>query len=310
MKCRFPIADGLYFMAPAPIALFTYNRPAHTQRTVRALQRCALAKESQLHVYSDGPRNVKAEPAVREVRDFLKTVDGFAVVHVHERETNIGLAESVIDGVTHLCSEFGSVIAVEDDLVVAPGFLAYLNAALERYRDDPQVMQIAGHMFPVDVPTTADAFFLPFISSWGWATWDRAWHKFDPHAAGYSLLKNDENRRRAFDMNGCFDYFSMLEAQLAGKIDSWAIRWNLSVFMNNGMVLYPGKSLVENIGFDGSGVHCRSEAPDQIMDPDFFPDHLPEPGIVQATQNQVFQYFRSRRSPGARWRALMQRVFR
>ena len=296
-------------MVPAPIALFTYNRPVHTQRTVRALQRCALANQSQLHVYSDGPRSLKSEPAVREVRDFLKTVDGFAAVNVHERENNVGLAASVIDGVTRLCNEFGRVIVVEDDLVVAPGFLTFLNAALERYRNEPRVMQIAAHMFPVDVPTKEDAFFLPFVSSWGWATWDRAWRKFDPHAAAYAQLKNDAERRRTFDMNGCYDYCSMLEAQLAGKVDSWAIRWNLSVFMSDGMVLYPKQSLVENTGFDGSGVHCRGESLDQLANSGFLPRRFPAPGIEPDARQTVFDYFRARRRPAAKLRALARRFF-
>jgi hypothetical protein len=294
----------------APIALFTYNRPAHAERTVRALQNCLLSRQSELHVYSDGPRNPEAEPAVREVRRFLETVDGFAAVRIHERKNNLGLAASVIDGVTRLCDEFGRVIVLEDDLVVSPQFLSFMNAALERYQNDSRVMQIAGNMFPVDVQTTDDAFFLPFVSSWGWATWGRAWREFDPGATAYAQLKSDAKRRRAFDMNGGYGYSSMLEAHLAGKIDSWAIRWNLSVFVHDGMVLYPKKSLVENIGFDGSGVHCRGESLDQLMDLSFVPKRFPAPGIEPAIRNQVFEYFRARRSPGARLRALMQRAIR
>lgn len=295
---------------PAPIVLFTYNRPAHTERTVRALQDCLLARQSELHVFSDGPRSPAAEPAVREVRRFLETVDGFAAVRIHERNKNLGLAASVIDGVTRICDEFGRVIVLEDDLVVSPQFLSFLNAALGRYQNDSQVMQVAGNMFPVDVQTADDAFFLPFVSSWGWATWDRAWREFDPNATAYGELKRDAKRRRAFDMNGGYAYSSMLEAHLAGKNDSWAIRWNLSVFMHDGMVLYPKKSLVENIGFDGSGVHCRRESLAQLMDLSFVPKRLPMPGIEPAIRNQVFEYFRARRSPGARLRALMQRVIR
>ena len=197
---------------------------------------------------------------------------------------------------------------LEDDLLVAPGFLTYLNAALDRYRDESRVMQISAHMFPVDVPSVDDAFFLPFVSSWGWATWSRAWRKFDPVASGYALLKSDGERRRAFDMDGAYEYFSMLEAQLGGKVDSWAIRWNLSVFMNDGMVLYPKKSLVENKGFDGSGIHTRGEALDQAVDAGFIPRRLPVPGIDPAIRDKVFDYFRARRTPLARLRALAARL--
>lgn len=293
----------------APIALFVYNRPNHTRRTVQALRACAGANESNLYVFSDGPRTTQAEAAVNEVREYVRSIDGFALTELIERETNLGLADSVIDGVTRVCGAHGRVIVVEDDLVVAPAFLEYLNAALERYQDEPQVMQIAAHMFPVNVPASDDAFFLPFVSSWGWATWDRAWRKFDADATGYAQLKADAARRKAFDMNGAYDYFSMLEAQLAGHVDSWAIRWNLSVFMNQGMVLYPKQSLVENTGFDGSGVHTRGEALDQVMDTGHVPVRFPACGIDSAVRNAVFDFFRARRTPAARLRAMARRVF-
>lgn len=296
-------------MSFAPIALFVYNRPDHTRRTVQALRACAGANESELHVFSDGPRTPQAEAAVEEVREYLKRIEGFARVEVSKREANLGLANSIIDGVTRLCSAHGRVIVVEDDLVVAPAFLKYLNAALERYQTEPQVMQIAAHMFPVDVRASDDAFFLPFVSSWGWATWDRAWRKFDADATGYAQFKADTAQRKAFDMDGAYDYFSMLEAQLAGKVDSWAIRWNLSVFMNDGMVLYPKQSLVQNTGFDGSGVHTRGEALDQVMDAGFLPRRFPAPAIDPVVRDAVFDYFRARRTPVARVRALARRVF-
>jgi hypothetical protein len=296
-------------MAPAPIALFTYNRPAHTRQAVAALRANPLAALSELHVFSDGPKTQEAAASVREVRAYLRAIDGFASVKVYERERNFGLANSVIDGVTRLCDTSGRVIVVEDDLLVAPGFLTYLNAALDRYRDEPRVMQISAHMFPVDVPIVDDAFFLPFISSWGWATWNRAWQKFDPVASGYALLKSDRERRRAFDMDGAYEYFSMLESQLEGKVDSWAIRWNLSVFMNDGMVLYPKKSLVENKGFDGSGIHTRGNAADLAVDAGFIPRRLPVPGIDPAIRDKVFDYFRARRTPRARLHALAARFF-
>jgi hypothetical protein len=293
----------------APIALFVYNRPAHTRHTVAALRANPLAALSGLHVFSDGPKTAETAASVREVRAYLRTIDGFASVKIYERERNFGLAASVIDGVTRLCEAYGQVIVVEDDLEVAQGFLTYLNTALDRYRAEPGVMQISAHMFPVDVPVLADAFFLPFVSSWGWATWDRAWRTFDPLATGYAQLKSDTRRRHAFNMNGAYDYFSMLEAQLKGKIDSWAIRWNLSVFMNDGLVLYPRKSLVENTGFDGSGVHCHGEALNQVIDAGFIPEILPEPAIDPEVKAEVFDYFRARRSPRARLRALAARLF-
>lgn len=240
----------------APIALFAYNRPAHFLQTVEALQRNGLAAASPLHVFSDGPRTREAEAAVAEVRAVARTIDGFASVSVHEREHNSGLANSIIAGVTNLCDDHGRVIVVEDDLLVAPHFLEYVNEALDRYRDEQRVMQISGYMFPVDMEAETDALFLPFTTSWGWATWARAWREFDPQMRAFERLMADRRLRDEFNLEGAYDYFDLLRRQQQGQVDSWAIRWYLSVFMRRGLTLYPARSLVENIGFDGSGTHC------------------------------------------------------
>ncbi len=296
-------------MPHAPIALFVYNRPDHTRRAVDSIRRNALAADSELHVFSDGPRSQQAAARVDAVRDYIRRIEGFAKVIVYEKECNQGLAKSIIDGVSRLCEQYGRLIVVEDDLLLAPQFLAYMNFALERYRSDTDVMQISGHMFPADVKVDEDAFFLPFTTSWGWATWARAWNQFDPDARDYATLKEDKSRRHSFDMDGAYDYFSMLEAQLAGRVDSWAIRWYLSVFMNHGMVLYPRKSLVENTGFDGSGTHTHGKALDQLIDPDFVPMRLPPPEVNLEVRDQVFAYFRSRRKPMTRLREVVARFF-
>src|SRR5262249_54070621 len=158
-------------------------------------------------------------------------------------------------GVTDLCHRHASAIVIEDDLELSPYFLEYMNAGLVTYRDDARVMQISGYMFPIRLPSSQDAFFLPLTTSWGWATWDRAWRQFDPDAVVASLVLADPLQRSAFDLNGSYPYSAMLQAQQEGKIDSWAIRWYHSVFAHKGLVLYPARSLVRNSGFDGSGVN-------------------------------------------------------
>lgn len=242
-------------MSYAPIALFIYNRPEHTGRTIEALQRCPEFKASPVFVFSDGPRKPANEADVQNARALARTaLQGHA--NFIEAPINQGLARSIIGGVTRLTAEFGRVIVVEDDLVVAPQFLTYMNAALDRYADDDRVMQISGYMFPVTAFSgRTEAFFLPFTTSWGWATWARAWEHFDAEANGWERLEQDASLRHRFNVHGSFDYFHMLKLQLAGEIDSWAIRWYWSVFVRDGFVLYPPRTLVQNTGFDGSGTH-------------------------------------------------------
>jgi len=240
----------------APIILFVYNRPEHTRRTVTSLLKNPEAEMSDLFVFSDAAKDKSAEEAVRQVREYIRQISGFKTLTIYERDSNWGLANSVIDGVSRICNEFGKVVVLEDDLDVSPHFLAYMNAGLYKYEHDEQVMQIAGYMFPIDIQSNEDALFLPLTSSWGWATWQNSWEKFDKTASSFNTIKNNPSLKKQFDLDGRYPYFKMLEAQKKAKVDSWAIRWYLSVFIKNGLVLYPRKSLVENSGFDGSGVNC------------------------------------------------------
>ena len=95
-----------------------------------------------------------------------------------ERDTNFGLAKSIVDGVNSLCDEYGTVVVVEDDLEVSPDFLKFMSVALERYYDAEEVMQIAGHAIAPPSDLKNQAFFLPITTTWGWGTWKRAWNSF------------------------------------------------------------------------------------------------------------------------------------
>jgi hypothetical protein len=165
----------------------------------------------------------------------------------------------VIDGVNRLVNQYGRVIVLEDDLVVSDKFLDYMSDALDHFADVPEVMQVSGHAFEVSSFKKDDtALLLPFISSWGWATWSRAWTQFDGNGTDWEQLMRNKQMRERFDLDNVYPYTDMLIRQMDGQIDSWAIRWNWSVFKVRGLVVYPSQSLVENIGFDGSGSHCSS----------------------------------------------------
>jgi hypothetical protein len=241
----------------SPIALFTFKRPEHTRRLLESLAKNPEFTKSQLFIYCDGARNEIEAIQVEETRVLLRNL-----IHPNktliERDRNWGLANSVIEGVTELCKRFGRVIVIEDDLIVSPVFLNYLNVALIRYCDEPKVMQVSAHMFPVEIQSQTDAVMLPFTSSWGWATWDRAWKHFDPSMSGFEKLKTDSTLARKFDFDGGYPAFQMLNRQKVGKVDSWAIRWYLSVFLVEGLVLFPKQTLVMNDGFDGSGSNCKN----------------------------------------------------
>ena len=290
-------------MKLAPIALFVYNRPWHTRQTIKELQKNGLAGESDLFIFSDAPNKPEVTKAVQEVRDYIKTISGFRSVKIIERAENFGLSKSIIDGVTRLCSEHGRIIVIEDDLLTSPYFLKYMNDALDLYELEERVISIHGYMYPVDA-ILPETFFLRGASCWGWATWKRGWNLFEPD--GQKLLMQIKKLRveNEFNYNGSYDLLGMLRSQVEGKIDSWAIRWYASAFLANKLTLYPGKSLVQNIGFDGSGKNCGTT--DVFFTE--FADHPVALGRQDVYENlnaqaAISQYFRTMNQPFF-WRAL------
>lgn len=242
-------------MTCAPILLFVYNRPEHTRRCIESLTRNALAANSTLYIYADGPKDTTQQTAVDEVRSYLRTIRGFKTVNLIERKENWGLARNIIDGVTTQVNRYGKVIVLEDDLVVAPYFLQFMNDALETYKDEPKVGHIQACDFTQD-PSLPETFLIKWTGSWGWATWERAWKHFNPD--GKALLEELEQRKLTytFDFNGKYGFTRMLRRQIEGKNNSWAIRWNASLFLKDILSLNVGRSLVQNEGFDGSGTNC------------------------------------------------------
>lgn len=236
----------------APIALFTYCRPNHTKRTVEALLRNKEAAFTDLIIFSDAAKNEKAREGVEATREYVKTIQGFKSLKIVERENNWGLANSLKDGITKIVNEYGRVIVVEDDIEAAPYFLAYMNDALMLYADNPKVACIHAYTYP-HKEKLPDTFFIKGADCWGWATWKRAWDffSFDAIALKEEIIKS--RRQREFEFDYTYPYMEMLQAQIDGKISSWAICWYASAFLNDMYTLYPNIPLAKQIGQDGVG---------------------------------------------------------
>lgn len=243
----------------APVALFVYARPDHTRRTVEALLKNLEAADTDLIVFSDAAKSPDKSAAVEEVRRYVDSIQGFRSVSVYSRPFNFGLAKSIIEGVSQVLSEHDSVIVLEDDMITSPHFLAYMNDGLAQYENDDRVISLHGYMYPVSDPLP-EAFFLRGADCWGWATWRRGWDLFNPEGQFLFDELRCQKLLNAFDFNGAYGYSAMLEGQIAGSNDSWAIRWYASAFLANKLTLYPGKSLVRNIGNDSSGTHSGTSS--------------------------------------------------
>lgn len=239
----------------APIALFTYNRADKTQRVLESLKQNAESKDSDLYIFSDGPKNEKAAEGVKANREYIHTVTGFKSVTIIEREKNWGLANSLIAGITEVINKYGRVIVVEDDLILSPYFLKFMNDGLEMYKDDDMVSSITAFVPDVkeELPET---YFLSFFHCWGWATWKRAWDllETDPRP----LLRKIKWQKNKFDVGGSFGNYGLLYLQKVGGVDSWYIRLYASFFLAGKLTLFPKRSLISNGGMDGSGTHSKN----------------------------------------------------
>jgi hypothetical protein len=246
-------------MELAPIALFVYNRPEHTIKTLDALSQCELASESDLYIFADGPKENASKENIDKIQKVNEVINGVKWaknIYIERKQTNLGLAKSIVAGVTALCNKFGRVIVLEDDLLVSRYFLTYMNSSLEKYKDCSNVYQISGFMYPVSFKSKDDAFFLHLTTTWGWGTWDRAWKLYDWNPKDIQEKIQNKAIMRRFDLNGAYPYSKMLIDRMNGKNDSWGILWWWAVYNANGLVLHPVKTFVANIGFDGTGTHC------------------------------------------------------
>ena len=249
-------------MSLAPIVLFVYNRPDHTEKTLNALNSCALASESKLFVYCDNYKKEKDKENVLKVRKYIDDFSAdseFEKVHVIKAEKNKGLAKSIIEGVSDIINKYGKVIVLEDDLEVSNDFLEYMNGALDYYENQENIWAISGYTFPMKALASYphDVYLCGRGCSWGWATWKKEWETVDWQVSDYNDFKFNVVARGKFAKWGN-DLPTMLDSYMYGKTQSWAIRWCYAAFKQDKFTVYPKFSRIKNNGTDGSGTNFSS----------------------------------------------------
>jgi hypothetical protein len=248
----------------APIVLFVYNRPIHTEKTLNALMNNELATKSKLYIFSDGPKansSAKIKSEIQEVRNMIKSQKWCGEVQIIESEVNKGLAQSIKSGVSEIVSQYGQVIVMEDDLVTSPAFLTYMNQALDYYRDRKTVFSISAYNLPGRVmPFPPDYQYDVYVSSrngsWGWGTWHDRWTQIDWDVRAFQTMLKSSAIQKAFNRGGD-DMFDMLQMQQSGKLNIWSIQFTVAHFVNHAISIVPVKSYVDNLGLDGTGENCN-----------------------------------------------------
>lgn len=306
-----------------PLILFAYNRPYHLKQTLFALQNNIFAKNTQLIIYIDGPKSNTDKKNVDTVAELCNKYSGFTSLEIKIKNHNIGLAQSIIHGVSEQLQKYDKVIVLEDDIVTTPHFLSYMNDALHYYEQNPHVFSIGGYSYPKSIfslPSTYiyDTYASYRCCSWGWGTWADRWNKVDWSMSYFQDFMQDTAAQKRFNRSGP-DMTAMLRMQHEGKIDSWAIRFCYAHFSNNMYCIYPAKSLANNIGLDNSGTHCGSDdtRANPHLDPEWQPKHFcPGSEVHPEIAERFFKVFapRERNMPWYKktlpWRAARKLKYR
>lgn len=238
----------------APIILFTYNRLYHTKQTISALQKNELANNSELFIYSDGGKDEESWNNVNKIRQYLETIVGFKNIIIIKRETNIGLAQNIIDGVTKIINKYGKIIVIEDDIVTSPYFLNFMNDSLNFYEKESKIWHISGWNYPISNENLKDTFLYRTMNCWGWATWKDKWNYYEKNPKKLIEAFSQEEIYK-FNLDGVVNFWEQIEKNHNKQMNTWAIFWYTTIFKNNGLCLNPVQSFVENIGFDGTGTN-------------------------------------------------------
>lgn len=283
----------------APIVLFVFNRPKHTQITLNALLENKLACDTDIFIYADAPRNVADFEKTEEVKRLIYGTTGFKSITVIEREENYGLARNIIDGVTTVCEKYGRTIVLEDDIVTSPAFLQYMNNALSHYENNMNVWHISGWNYPIDPSGLPECFLWREMSCWGWGTWNNRWkhYKKNPLALTKEFTAKDI---REFNLDGHHNFWSQVIGNLNGTMNTWAIFWYATIFSNNGLCLNATTSLVKNIGFDDSGENCGSgdvfSGKISLAAPSQFPSEISENNNVVYRIKKFYKFIKIKKT--------------
>jgi hypothetical protein len=215
-----------------------------------------LAKHSRLFIFSDAPR-VGDEEKVNNLRRYLHSIDGFKEVTILERLEN-SRAKNSRGGIQQILEGSGKCIFMEDDIVTAPGFLRYMNDALEFYENDSGILNVTGYSPPLDLTRYEhDYFVLSRFNGWGAGFWKKKFEAVkDITEDEYQAFITDRKATKLFVRLGGEDMLNLLESEVSGLIDAYDVKAMFHQFKTNMMTVYPRFSLVQNTGHDVSGVHC------------------------------------------------------
>ena len=281
----------------APVVIFTYKREKHFRQTTEALSRCTLSKETDVYIFIDGPRSGQDREKVQAIREYAESLESknwFGSLHIEASEQNKGLSASVIGGVDKIINKYGKIIVLEDDIIVKNNFLEFMNGALTYFQNKGNVWAVSSYTPELKILETVDDFIYANCRAncWGWASWADRWNTIDWQIKDYKEFVFCHKKRKAFNQGGN-DLSRMLDAYMAGDIDSWAVRWNYAQHKAQMVAVAPRISLSRNAGFDGSGENCGKVSLEHYEDRQLDIGRFHEVEPEQDIQKELKRYYDS-----------------
>ncbi|WP_406656578.1 hypothetical protein V7O62_12060 [Methanolobus sp. ZRKC2] len=278
-------------MNHTPIALFIYNRPEHSRKTLESLVNNSEFADSSLYIFCDGAKSEKDIDSVQATRELIHSYE-LENAKIIESKHNKGLAQSLVDGINYIFREHDRIVVLEDDCVSSSDFIHFMNTCLSNYESNERVMNVSAYCPPIEIPEDYpyDIFFSYRFSSWGWGTWKRAWKNYsrDPHML--DIIEDSSVIKKKIDRAG-LDLYPMLKRQVNGKLNSWAVFWAVNIIMNDGLSISPVRSRITNIGHDGSGTHCRTDEKYNVQIQNQKPRKISFPESIIPHERIVKEYY-------------------
>ena len=246
-------------MFNTPILFLIFNRPDKTKLVFNSIKQI---KPKKLFIAADGPRTFNNSDVIlcNETRSILNEIDWECQVYTLLRQHNLGCGKAVSEAITWFFDNVEEGIILEDDCLPNISFYNYCEHLLARYRNSYQIMHIGGNNFQFGkIIGNGDYYYSKLGHIWGWATWKRAWSKYDfkIDTLSENYLKNI---KKAFIKKELIVYFTKVFNEVSeGKIDTWDYQWLYCLIINNGISICPNVNLVKNIGFGAYATHTTSE---------------------------------------------------
>ena len=250
------------FKLTTPVAFIIFNRPDTTQKVFNAIR---SAKPTKLFVAADGPRSNKEGEAekCKQTRDIINQIDWECEVHKNFSDTNLGCKNRIVSALDWVFENTEEAIIFEDDIIPNPTFFRFCQELLCKYRDDERVMMVSGNNFQFGKKRTNYSYYYSrFSHIWGWATWKRAWEKFDPDIKAWPEVRDGKwlcdilHNRTAENM-----WRDNFEKYYTKAItNNWDAQWVFACWINNGLIILPNDNLASNIGFGCDATHTSQES--------------------------------------------------